>query len=58
MNKFTTTLCIATTLLTTGAMAGWSGSIVADFEGLDTANADSEYIEAYAFFSQYAGLSW
>ena len=58
MNKFTTTLCIATTLLTTGAMAGWSGSIVADFEGLDTANADSENIEAYAFFSQHAGLSW
>ena len=37
MNKFTTTLCIATTLLTTGAMAGWSEPIVADFEGLDNA---------------------
>jgi hypothetical protein len=28
MNKFTTTLCIATTLLTTGAMAGWSNLVI------------------------------
>jgi hypothetical protein len=58
MNKFTTTLCIATTLLTTGAMAGWSGSIVADFEGLDTPFSGSGDLEAYGLFSQYAGLSW
>ena len=58
MNKFTTTLCIATTLLTTGAMAGWSGSIVADFEGLDTPLTDSGIFESYGFFTSHAGLSW
>ncbi len=58
MNKFTTTLCIATTLLTTGAMAGWSGPIVADFEELDTPNSDLNYFESYGWFSQHAGLSW
>ncbi len=58
MNKFTTTLCIATTLLTTGAMAGWSGPIVADFEELDTPNSDSSVVESYGWFSQHAGLSW
>ena len=58
MNKFTTTLCIATTLLTTGAMAGWSGPIVADFEELDTPNSDETVLESYGFFSQHAGLSW
>ena len=58
MNKFTTTLCIATTLLTTGAMAGWSGPIVADFEELDTPNSDASSFESYGFFSQHAGLSW
>ena len=57
MNKFTTTLCIATTLLTTGAMAGWSGPIVADFEELDTPNLGT-YVESYGYFSQHAGLSW
>ncbi len=28
MNKFTTTLCIATTLLTNGAIAGWSNLVI------------------------------
>jgi hypothetical protein len=40
-------------------MAGWSGPIVADFEGLDTPNDDpDDIIESYGFFSQHAGLSW
>lgn len=58
MNKFTTTLCIATTLLATGAMAGWSGPIVADFEGLDTPNSEGWYWESYGIFTSHAGLSW
>ena len=56
MNNFTTTLCIATTLLTTGAMAGLSGPIVADFEGLDTPNTETYVITGG--FTSHAGLSW
>ena len=58
MNNFTTTLCIATTLLTTGAMAGLSGPIVADFEGIDTPNTEGFYWESYGIFTSHGGLSW
>jgi hypothetical protein len=58
MNNFTTTLCIATTLLTTGAMAGLSGPIVADFEGLDTPNSKQQWVESFGYFTSHAGLSW
>ena len=59
MNNFTTTLCIATTLLTTGAMAGLSGPIVAGFEGLDTPNGQAGfYFESWGNFTSHAGLSW
>ena len=57
MHNFTTTLCIATTLLTTGAMAGLSGPIVADFEGLDTPN-NVQWFESWGTFTSHAGLSW
>ena len=59
MNNFTTTLCISTTLLTTGAMAGLSGPIVADFEGLDTPNGqEGSWFESWGNFTSHAGLSW
>ena len=59
MHNFTTTLWISTTLLTTGAMAGLSGPIVADFEGLDTPNGQQgSYLESSGYFTSHAGLSW
>ena len=58
MNNFTTTLCIATTLLTTRAMAGLTGPIVADFEGLDTTPIGGPSVESRGYFTSYAGLSW
>ena len=57
MHNFTTTLWISTTLLTTGAMASWSGPIVADFEGLNT-TPDSGSFSSGGNFTSHAGLSW
>ena len=56
MHNFTASLWISTTLLTTGAMAGLSGPIVADFEGIDTPNTGTSTIRGY--FTSHAGLSW
>ena len=56
MNNFTTTLWISTTLLTTGAMAGLSGPIVAGFEGMETPISSSSL--SYGGFTSHAGLSW
>ena len=58
MHNFTTTLWISTTLLTTGAMAGLSGPIVADFEELDTPNSGDWFWDSYGIFASHAGLSW
>ena len=58
MHNFTTTLWISTTLLTTGAMAGLSGPIVADFEEFDTPNSDGWFWDSWGNFTSHAGLSW